>query len=150
MSDSKSKKPIAFLETDSTVHVLWHKLKKVEQLHTLVSKHLDKSLQSYCKVTSFVSGKLTIVAANSSIASQLHFQRAELMRKLKQEPALGSLQTIHCKVQVHNKRTFRAPTKARIVKPLSKETAKVISDIADGISDTKLREAMKKLAKNCE
>ena len=69
------------------------------------------------------------------------------MRKLKQEPALSSLQTIHCKVQVQTKRLSR-PQSARKAKPLSAKTAKMISDIADGIEDPKLREAMKKLARN--
>jgi hypothetical protein len=148
MTDSHSKKPLTYLEAQGTVHVLWHKLKKMEQLHTVVNKYLDKSMQDYCKVTSFVSGKLTIVAANSSIASQLHFQSAELLQKLKREPALGSVQTIHCKVQPQNKRLHRAQSHSKHIKPLSAKTAKMISDIADGIDDVRLREAMKKLAKN--
>lgn len=148
MTDTNSKKPLAYLDTEGTVHALWHKLKKVEQLHAVVSKHLDNNLQAYCKVTSFINGKLTIVAANSSITSQLHFQSPELLRKLKQEASLQGIQTIQCKVQVQTNRSRRALTKPRTVKPLSAESASIIADIAETIEDSKLRAAMQRLAKN--
>lgn len=143
-----TKKPLNYLDTDGTVHVLWHKLKKVEQLNATVSKYLDKNLRAYCKATGFSQGKLTLIAANSSIASQLHMQSAELLRQLKQEEMLRSIQTIHCKVQVQAIRISRAAVKNKTINPLSAKSARLISDIADTISDIKLREAMKRLAKN--
>ena len=149
MTDKTSKKPLSYLDnTGGTVNALWHKLKRMEQLSALVNQHLDKNLREYCKATSLIGGKLTLVAANSSIASQLHFQSAELLRKLKQEPGLQGVNTIHCKVQVQTKRLRAAPVKERAVKPLSAQAAKVISEIADGIEDEKLRAAMKRLARN--
>lgn len=150
MTDKTTQKPLAYLETDGTVHALWHKLKKMEALHVLVSKYIDKNLLPYCKATSFANGKLTLVAANSSIASQLHIQSAELLRQLKQEELLRSIQTIHCKVQVQTTRTQRTPTKAKPIKPLSIKSARLINEIADTITDAKLREAMKRLAKNTD
>jgi len=146
MTDKSSKKPLNYLETDGTVHVLWHKLKRVEQLNQVVNKYLDKHLQPYCKATSFVGGKLTLVAANSSIASQLHFQSAELLRLLKQEELLRGINTVNCKVQTSRVRPARVRTNT--LKPISKNSAKIIMDIAESIEDPKLREAMKKLARN--
>jgi hypothetical protein len=150
MTDKTSKSPLEYLEKEGTVHVLWHKLKKMEQLNALVNKHLDKNLKQYCKATSYTSGKLTLIAANSSIASQLHIQSAELLKKLKQEPELQSIQTIHCKVQVHTARTQRTATKSKPIKALSAKSASIITNIADNIDDPKLSAALKRLAKNVE
>lgn len=148
MTQQNSKKPLSYLDNEKSVSALWHKLKKMEQLHAVVSPYLDKNIREYCKATSFINGKLTIIAANSSIATQLHFQSTDLVRKLKHEEIFKGLQTIHCKIQVQTPRTSRASSKKKI-KPLSAKSADIISEIADGIEDPKLREIMRRLARNC-
>jgi hypothetical protein len=146
MTDKPTKKPLAYLENESGLHVLMHRLKEIEQLNANVNKHLDAALKPYCKATSLANGKLTLVAANSSIASQIHFQSADLLRKFKQDAALKAVQTIQCKVQVQSPRLQHTHTKQQKVNLPSEQTALLIQDIANSIEDPKLKQAMQQLA----
>lgn len=117
-----------------------------EQLATVI----EPALWKYCRAGSIASGQLTILAANGSIASQLRFQTADILLKFKAHPQLHMITGIHCKVIpsfAYTANNLNLPAvKSKNLLPLSQDTATVLKEIAEGIEDNNLRDAMLRIA----
>jgi hypothetical protein len=96
-----------------------------------------------------VGGKLILIAANGSIATQLRFITADLLKRIKREPTLQHIQQIECKVRpVQSALSSRLTTQMSKKMPsLSPETAEIVHEIAGSIEDPTLREVMERIAK---
>ncbi|HEX4044708.1 MAG TPA: DciA family protein [Gammaproteobacteria bacterium] len=160
----KSSPIINTLLLKSTNRDLLYILSKVKELISLnqqVAVYLDPAFRPYCQVANSSAGKLTLLTANGSIATQLRFQTNELLAYFKQDPKLCHIKEIHFIVRpiTTNMGTRTVTTssgrgkseqKKSGMQPLSRRTADTVRQIAQSIVDDELRKVMEKIAGNVE
>ena len=145
-----SKKANDYLKTDNQdIKSLFAKIQEITELSALVMPFIPDELRQYCQIANLINKQLIIITANGSVATQLRFQTADLLRKFKQNPSLNCIQSIQYKVHPGFSATAprQRPPKRQTVTPLTPETANMINEIADSLEDPKLREVMKRIAK---
>ena len=147
MTDSTSKRASAFLETENRdLQAILTKVKLLNELNAIVVNYLDENLRNYCQVANINGNQLILIAANGSIATQIRFQSADLIRKFKSHPTLKAIQSIQCKV-----RPISTPAPDFIpqkLPPLSPKAAELILEAAQYIEDPTVRAALEKIATN--
>ncbi|MFZ2315112.1 MAG: DciA family protein [Gammaproteobacteria bacterium] len=151
MKDFKPKKADAILSKGRELPQVFAKIQQLDILNRLVADHLEVNMRQYCKVAHLTSGRLTLVVANGSIATQLRFQTSDLIKRFANVPALKYVKEIHCKVHpsiTETARTASRPTarQQRQMSLLSTETAEIIQSMADSLEDPHLRAVMQRIA----
>jgi hypothetical protein len=149
VNNISSKKISSFIENDSRdLQTVYAKINMLDQLSSKVMIHLDATIAKYCQVANLVNGKLTLIVANGSVATQLRFQVNDVLRKIRQDPSLKHITSIECKVRPsQNQISSRLSTKAPKTMPaLSAQTADIVKNIAESIDDPELREVMTRIA----
>ena len=125
------------------------KVKAITHLNQLVAPMLEASLRPHCQVANLSKGILVMLAANSSVATQLRYQSPDLLKKLQGNPSLRHIREIQCKVRppvtvtVERGKTSKKQEKAAL---LSTETAETLLVMADTIEDPELRSIMQRIA----
>jgi hypothetical protein len=151
VADTDSKKASTYLKAASQdERSLFAKIKALQALNQKVAAHLEPHLATYCHVVHIIGHRLIIMAANGSVATELRLQAMDLLRKFKADPdpELQRIQDIHCKVHP----SLSTPAPRPLSKPrqkmqlLSPETAQLINDMAESLSDAQLKAIMKKIA----
>ncbi|TAK75634.1 MAG: DUF721 domain-containing protein [Gammaproteobacteria bacterium] len=120
------------------------KAKKLAELNQQIALLLDPPLREYCQVANLERGRLVILAANGSIATQLHFRLPDLLKRCQQDPALQSIREIHCKVRLSQMPSTQPADE--MMKPLSPDTAEAVKEIAQSLDDPRLKAIMEKIA----
>ncbi len=150
MTTFKPKKANAFLSRNRELPQLFAKIKQIDELNQLVSEYLDARLQAYCKVAHLAAGRLTLVAANGAVATQVRFLTNHLLKQFATHPTLKYIKEIHCKVhpslgetRVHNTISTKIPRRMPL---LSADTADMVQSIADSLEDPELRAVMQRIA----
>lgn len=126
-------------------------LKQVQQLGYLQQKIapcLDASLLPFCQVASLSKGKLILLVANGSIATQLRLQSLSILQKIKQNPELQAISTIECKVRPHPISPRMQPAINKPARTLSHSAADAIQMTAESLEDAALKEIMLKIARH--
>lgn len=143
------KKANAFLPHRSEeLESIFAKVQKLEELNKALISFLDPTIQEYCQAANLIGHKLVVLVANGSIATQLRFQSADLIKKFRQHSLLAGVDEIQCKVRPPLAPSARATPRPRGKKmqPLSAETAEIVREMAETISDPKLKEIMERIA----
>ena len=136
-----------YLRRDSELQLLFAKLSELTTLNNAVAAYLNPAIAPYCQVTHLAANRLTMLAANGSIATQLRFQTAELLQQFKQDVLLEKITVIQYKV-----RPFTTPSSMpssiqfKKMQGLSQPTAKMIHNTAMSLADPSLREVMQRIA----
>jgi hypothetical protein len=149
MSDPSYKKADAYIEHDGRdLRTIFTKIAILDELNRKIQAYLDPVMGKYCQVANLFNGKLTLLAANASIATQIRFQSIDLIIKFSQDPTLKHIVSLECKVRLtqpliparlaHNEHKHMAE--------LSPKTAEMVSAIAETISDPRLSEVMARIA----
>jgi len=148
MDKSSSKKVNRFITHNShDLQTVYATINKLAALSKKIMVHLDKTITPYCQVANLVNGRLTLVVANGSVATQLRFQINDILRKFQEDPALKHINAIECKVRPVNQLSARLTPKAAKTMPLlSPQTAEIVKTIAESIDDAELREVMERIA----
>jgi hypothetical protein len=145
-----TKKAPAFLQTENRdLRTLFSKIKLITDLNAQLLPLLPDTLRDYCQVANLIQNRLILLTANASIATQIRLQSPDILTQFKQSPLLKHIQSIHCKVRPTS--THTSPPRYQTtptVKPLSQETATIVSDIAKSLKDQKLREILEKIAQH--
>ncbi len=146
MTWNQSKKAQEYLEKEG--QHFQHVLQKVRQLQRL-NEHfkavIPENIRDLCYITNMQYDRITVVAANGSIATQLRFEGTDILRKLKNHDCFKYIKKIDCKVSPSLALPNKNPTGHQI-KPLTKQSAQIIKDIADSIDDDRIRDALKRIA----
>ena len=149
MKNISSRKVSAFLPTDDPhLQFILTKIKTLDTLNRRMTAYLDSSIQPYCQVANMDRNRLTIIAANGSIATQLRFQIPDLLNQFKQDSLLQKIQTIHCKVLPSLTPLQPSSLPAKKLTSLSLKTAAIIREMAETIEDPTLRAVMEKIARH--
>lgn len=151
MSDHSSKKVNSYLQTDHMeLQTLFSKIKALQELNKLVLPLLGEDIAKFCQVANLVEGRLVILAANGSIATQLRFMTPDLLKKMAGLPALKSIRDIVCKVAPGNAAPAAKmePSLSRGLPPLSTYAADIVREIAESIKDPALKMMLQKIAEH--
>lgn len=151
MDKSSFKKANAFITHGGDaqdLQAIHAKIKMLERLSQKVLPLLDSSLAKYCQVANLTNGKLILIAANGSIATQIRFQANEILGKLSKDNSIWQIKGIECKVRPPQPRLSPRlqATPAKHMAALSPETAQIVKSMAELIEDPKLREIMERIA----
>ena len=133
-------------------HYLLTKINTLQHLNQRVLPYLDANIQPYCQVANKVGDKLVMVANNGSVATQLHLQSADLLIKFRQDPLLNNIRHLSCKVQVFTSIAQGQLRHYQPIKmaPLSLQSAETLQQMADSLTDPKLKAIIKKIAAHVE
>lgn len=124
------------------------KVKRLSEIQSLIAKYIDPTLMKYCQVANMLDQRLTLIVANGTIATQIRFLSNELLKKFKQDPQLHTIQHIDCKVRPTQSATARMELqKPKFAPLLSNDSAAIVNEIAESITDPKLRQIMQRIAK---
>jgi hypothetical protein len=147
------KKADDFIEFNARdLKTVFTKINLLAQLNTKILACLEPNMAKYCQVANLVGSKLTLIAANGSIATQIRFQAQDLIKKFHQYPILKSILFLECKVRpAQSQLSSRLTTNTTSsMTPLTPETGEMICAMAETIEDEKLREIMVRIGKRIE
>jgi len=149
VDDFHFKKAKEFIDHDSRdLQAVFEKVNLLGDLNQKIEAHLDPALVKYCQASNLTNGKLTLIVANGSVATQIRYQTNDILRKFRGDPALKHITAIECKVRPEQPplppRLSDKPVKNTLT--LSPATAEAIKSIADSITDPGLREVMTRIA----
>lgn len=104
---------------DNALQHLYQQKQKIDTLNQTLRTLLPKNYQQHVSVINVSQGVLNLGATNSSIASQLHFDKSTLLSQLRQNPAFCDLIRIEHTI---TQRAHRPTTKKtqRFRQPISK------------------------------
>lgn len=150
MKDTKTKSVSAFLQPGyRDLQTLLSKVKAIETLNHTLNQLLDPALKEYCQVANLTNGVLIILTANASVATELRYSAADLIKKLHKNHSLKHIREIQTKVRPPAPSGLRRgivkkqPEKAALLSP---ETAETLTAMAETIEDADLREVMLRIA----
>jgi hypothetical protein len=129
---------------------LFHKLRNIRHLHSLLVAHLEPYLAEQCRVIKFEKNCLFVMTENGSWATRLRFQIPQLMAALRTHPELENLAGIICKIKPAFTNETLTAAKKRPVAKLSQKTSESILNAAKSITDEKLRRVLERIASHCE
>jgi hypothetical protein len=148
-TDKKNKAlPISDLLLDKHYPIaeLYKKASSIQQINIQLKKCLDPSLHDHFELANINKDVATILVSSSSWATRLRYNIPAILNALTNQLNLNSIKTIRIKVNKIIPDTTTATPKKPI--PLSQNTAKVLTDVANNFNDPQLRECFLKLSKN--
>lgn len=151
MKNPASKKAHAYFQSNNPdLQSVFAKVKVLDELNRKIAAYLDPHIATYCQVANLVTGRLIIIVANGSIATQVRLQTPDLIKAFKQDSSLRKVQEIHCKVRpsLALSRFQQQAKKKQKMQPLSTETAAIIRNIAESLQDPALKEIMQRIAEH--
>ena len=150
MKDTPTKSASSLLQpSHRDLQTVLSKVRAIETLNHTLNPLLDPAIQQYCQVANLTNGVLVILTANASVATQLRYQAADLIKKLHKNPALKHIKEIQSIVRPSMPvGVQRGPVRKQVnkVEHLSPETAQILLAMAETIEDPELREVMRRIA----
>ncbi len=113
---------------------------------------LDDSLRSSCRLFSYQQGLLTVAVYHTTAASQLRYLNRILIQQLKAHDAFSTLTSIHTvlKPPPTNPINLARPRPQKAPLRISRESAKHLIAVANGLSDAELSKKLRNLARHSE
>ena len=144
MKTLKSTGEVIRNSSSSLQHILDH-ARVLEQLTRRLRRHLEPALAPHCQVANYREGTLVISTDSPVWATRLRYQLPQLRRQLAADHSLQGLSDIRLRV-----RPASRPLREQLPppEPLSRDSALLISGIAESISDPGLRSALLRFARH--
>jgi hypothetical protein len=116
-------------------------------LEQIVTQYLPPSFKHHCQVSSYEYGKLVILCDSASWSSKLRFHTKHLISKLHNHREFSELKEIST---LTNLRAITRTAKRRLpkAKKISTENSQLLMETAHYEEDTKLSDALERLAKH--
>jgi hypothetical protein len=131
----------AFLTSSSELRLLTYKARQLMTLQQQLEQIIPPSLRRGCRVMQLDQQTLTLSADNGAIAAKLRQMTAELAAKLR---GIGvDVTVIQILVQVSTSPHI-APPEVRCISPSGKNQ---LTEFAEKLDDSPLKDALKRLAK---
>lgn len=133
------------LLTDITpIKQLMLKASYLNRLQQCVNLYLSKIMQENCSVASFQNNTLTLLAHNAQWATRLRYQQNKLKQQLQNHREFNSIEKIIIKVMP----PLPTHTQTAHHRTISMKSAKILTETADSIKHSTLKEALARLAKH--
>jgi hypothetical protein len=143
-SETSPQKLLTQIQHNGWFRQLTSQLKRVSHLQTLFLKAVDWELGQQCQVLELSNGCLNLAASNANWATHVRYSTPELIKTLRAFAEFRDLKTIHCYVHPDPRDIqigLTAPPN-----PIPAESAASIAEVAKGIKDVRLKNALLKLA----
>ncbi|MGD8999953.1 MAG: DUF721 domain-containing protein [Granulosicoccaceae bacterium] len=118
---------------------------RLQRLDAIMAKHLSPDIIGHCRAGNQRGNTLVIHASSPAWAAKLRFLAPQLLRALQHENGLSRLQRIEVRIQPENRPVDPAPGKAATISDASRQH---LQAMATTVSDPRLRDALKRLAKS--
>jgi len=135
---------------------LGHALDDLSRLHLAWSRVLPGPLADHTRPRHYEQGKLTVSAPSAAWASRLRQQQASLIDRLRREPGLAELRELAVQIVPKGEhdtaadlRTLADSTR-RAPARLTPQTARLLREVAERVTDPDLRAALERLALTAE
>lgn len=131
------------------LNAIHEKINFLGQLNLLWDKIVPRDFLSYTKVANYSDGKLVIIVPHSGWATRLRYESPQLVQQLRQYAEFKALETISCKISGEFARIERELEQSLALVSLHSLSQTAISSIigiADGLSQSPLKQALLKLA----
>ncbi|MDX1755772.1 MAG: DciA family protein [Marinobacter sp.] len=126
----------------STLNQLLAKAQLHASAEQVVLAAIPHPLRDRTRFVSYHDGELTLSTESAAVASQVRYRQHEVLETLRHEDAFRYAWKLTVKV-----RPARHPIRrARTMRPLSNENARLLKEEAGHTKDKKLREVLEKLA----
>lgn len=143
--NSKSASIGAILRTSSgsLAGMLAH-VERLQQIDTLLARHLSPDIRQHCRAGNLRGDTLVIHASSPAWAAKLRFLAPQLQRALQHEKHLPRLRRIEIRIQPH---IPLKDTEAGKTADISEASRQHLQAIASTVSDPRLQEALRRLAR---
>jgi hypothetical protein len=135
---------------------LGHELDDMSRLHLAWSRVLPGPLADHTRPRHYEQGKLTVSVSSAAWGSRLRQQQTRLIDRLRHEPGLSDLHELAVQIVPKGEhdtaadlRTLADSTR-RAPARLSPQTAQLLREVAERVTDPDLRAALERLAKTAE
>jgi hypothetical protein len=129
------------------LHQIFDHCSQLQCLNRLVREYLPAPLNQHCQVANIRDRQLILIADSSAWATMLHYQADDLLQYLKQQPGLEHI----CNIRTRTRPQFNHSSD---IKPspdqFSHQTAALIGNLADSMSNPALKKALQRLARHSE
>ncbi|EMR13351.1 hypothetical protein MPL1_05669 [Methylophaga lonarensis MPL] len=143
---SKSPEPLSrIFVNNNRLAALSQRSRQLSQLNHILHNILPSRFSEHCQLANLNETTVVILCDQSSYASMLRFQSAQICKALSEQTGLN-VQQLELKVRPFVK-TSRITGRNQL--ELSKNSAKSIEQTASGIEDGALKTALNQLAKRC-
>lgn len=135
----------SIVKAESGLQTICLKAAQIQLANGMLSQILPRTLLVHCFVSNIDQQRLTIGADNSVWATQLRYQQQEILDKFRTNANFALLQSIKIKICPPAKKAT-PPEYPQLT--LSSDVARLVENTASAISNTVLKTALLKLAKN--
>ena len=150
MTKPSFKKADDFIAHNSRdLQTIFTRINLLEQLNEKIRAYFNPEIAKYCQVVNLAGSKLTLIAANGSVATQIRFQTHDLLKKFNQDPVLKRVLFLECKVRPTQSQvsTRLTDNPGKSMPLLSAETGEMVCAMAETIEDIELRKVMVRIGK---
>jgi hypothetical protein len=129
---------------NDTVSALYHHALELIDLQNQLKALLPAPLDSHVAVASCRNGILTVHADSAAWAARLRFEVPAMLEKINETARDAHVQTI--RVKVRPPESIREPDHQKL--SLSEDSARLLRDVAESISDPELRDSLLRIARH--
>jgi len=145
----KNHKSIEFLaesELNSCKEVM-KRVAAIQKIDQVFKTLIDQELANHCQVANYRNGQVIIEVESAAWATLLRFQLPTLLSEMRQQ-GLASVASLD--YYILTRPTEKPVKKLSVAKNLNPENAQYLQDIAAGMTDSKLKEALEKLSRHAQ
>ena len=140
-------KPLVFsslINQDSDLDRLYQHTKFLLNLNKYLFNILGEPLNQHCQIANYDNSILTILADSPEWSARLRYNTSNILNRIRTESGLNTLKTIRIKIRPIEIHTYTNQRKLT----LSFAASEFINQVANTITDEKLRSSLRKLAKH--
>lgn len=119
--------------------------KRLRRLQGQYQQAVPENLAKNCHVANFQQGQLTLCCQSSAWAMRLRLEKDQLLATLKSVSTFRSIDNIQVITQPASQPIEKKENIDKI--PMSPESARAISQMADSMNDPRLRDSLMRLAR---
>lgn len=134
-----------FNDEKSSIAKLCKKATSIQDLDHKLKKCLDPSLHDHFELANIKTDSVVILVSSSTWATRLRYNIPAILDALNNKLNFTSIKTVRIKVNTLLPETLSKPSRPI---PVSENSARILRDVADNLSDQDLRDCFIKLSKN--
>lgn len=140
----------SLLQTSPELSKFVAKLETLTQLSHFVATNLEPSLAQQCRVANLRDGSIILSTSSPAWNHKLRFVAQDLLSLLRKNHQWSGLKSIEVRVDYLPAHEYSTTTNLKRPLKLSAYNAKLLMDTANGVTCTKLAQALQRLAQKPE
>jgi hypothetical protein len=148
MDESYKKSDEFFITGNQDLQFILAKVRKLREINKKVMGFIDPTVARFCQVANITGNRMVILVTNSSAATQLRFQTPDILKKIQKDPTLKHIREIQPKMGVPEANPANAQSGNGKKPQMSAASSEIMRELANSLSDQKLRDIMLKLAEH--